>query len=180
MYYGNEKAAIVGPDIITKNGSHQNPYKKTPFTKMRVLSLKFCYHFLYRIFYNSKVLFQLLAFFRKIKNRVKSKNSSTSEKLYTSDIETYALHGSCLFFTEKFFEHYHGFDEGTFLYMEEFILAKMVQNRSLKMIFNPHVKILHFEDGSSKVAFGNKEYQIFRFSYESTRYMLKKYYSTML
>lgn len=138
--------------------------------------MKFRYYSVYRIYYYCKILFQLRTFFRKLKKVIKSLHPPKQKRVYSNEVDVFALHGSCLFFTELFFKFYEGFDEGTFLYMEEYILAKMVENYDLKIVYNPKVKILHFEDGSSKISFNNKEYQKFRYSYESTIYMLKKYY----
>jgi len=175
-YYHNGKAAIIGPDIVTKTGLHQNPYKKRSYTNLRIINMKFRYYLIYRVYYYCKFLFQIRTFFRKVRKSFKSLLPSKPKKVYSNEVEVYSLHGSCLFFTEHFFRFYKGFDEGTFLYMEEYILAKMVENCDAIMIYNPTIKILHFEDGSSKISFNNNEYQKFRYSYESTIYMLKQYY----
>lgn len=63
--------------------------------------------------------------------------------------ENTVLHGCCIIFTPTFFEHYHGFDDRTFLYREEELLYLMLKKKKLKSVYTPCLAIKHMEDAAT-------------------------------
>ena len=59
-----------------------------------------------------------------------------------------ALHGSCLIFSPKYFEHFRGFNNKTFLYNEENIIFQEIRAKNGIMVYNPNLVIYHKEDAS--------------------------------
>ena len=55
------------------------------------------------------------------------------------------LHGCCLIFSPRYFLHYSGFEELTFLYGEESILKMNCDRAGLTMLYDPELRILHKE-----------------------------------
>lgn len=65
------------------------------------------------------------------------------------EIENVALHGSFLFFSEKYIEKFDGLDGRTFLYMEEDILFLHCKKNNLKTLYSPDLAVYHMEDAST-------------------------------
>jgi len=63
------------------------------------------------------------------------------------------LHGCVLLFTPDFFEHYRGFYDKTFLYLEEPILYFMCKKYGMRQLYINNTYIFHKGNGSSKLSF---------------------------
>lgn len=70
--------------------------------------------------------------------------------------ENVMLHGCALIFTPQFFRYFNGFNDRTFLYLEEQLLLYMCRKRNLKTIYNPKIVIKHMEDQATNAAWGGK------------------------
>lgn len=68
--------------------------------------------------------------------------------------ENVMLHGCALIFTPRFFRYFNGFNDKTFLYLEEQLLFHMCRKRNLKTIYNPKIVIKHMEDQATNAAWG--------------------------
>jgi GT2 family glycosyltransferase len=83
------------------------------------------------------------------------------------------LHGAAILFTEHFFEHYKGFYPGTFLFMEEDILALLCQRTEMRQLYVPSLSMNHKEDGSSNIAWHGKDQDLIKENYSNDS--LKKF-----
>lgn len=141
--YNENKFAILGPDIYSvKYKYHQNPQSMKNFTinklkKKRLLLLiknkiKAIYWVRWKIFGRFRV----------------EKGATYSDKPYKENIvENVPLHGSFYVFSKKFIDEKDAcFDEGTFMYLESYILAFNAMLDKMKMIYDPRLKVIHYED----------------------------------
>ena len=172
VYETDRNIAVVGPRILTKSGEEQNPLlvNRPKFNTLKA-----------RIIYTTKVG-KILYYLKNIYvfpfiSKIKRKRNIIKENLSSGYV--YALHGSFLIFTPTFFKHFQGFDEGTFLYGEEIILAEMLYRKNLKSYFLSDIEVLHKEDVSTdfflKTFNKNKLKFIVKNNYRSFSYFYKKY-----
>ena len=70
--------------------------------------------------------------------------------------ENVILHGSCLIFSKDYISKFNGIDDRTFLYCEEELLYIRLLKNKMNSIYNPNIKVLHNEDGSTNYILKNK------------------------
>ena len=168
--YNKSKFAVLGPKIITLDGSIKSNPLESPI--------------------KSKKDIELLIFKRKIKlvinkmnlsflvnnsgENAKHTNTYDNNKRYIN----VKLHGACLIFSREFFSKLNGFCEDTFLFFEEEILYKNVLDNGLLTVYDPKVSIHHHEDGATNAVHkSSKEKNIFVLSHEieSLKILIKMY-----
>lgn len=170
--YCDEKFALLGPDIISLvDGGHQNPLGKVPTKRLvRIQILK------YSILY----ILSKLGLYKLVQDKtgkVNKKEKKEPKSFEAMEIKNIALHGSCLVFSPIFVRTMNeAFCPDTFLYKEEFILAKRCEKMQLKMIYDPEIKIFHKEDSSTNVFVRTKKEKrefVFKNLIRSNRILLK-------
>ena len=143
--YNKNSYAVLGPDIISLiDGGHQNPLGKIPSKKDIKKSIK-KYRFL--LILSKLGLYNLL---QKHFGENRSGKKNTLEKPPSTEIINRALHGSCIIFSPDFVSVMdEAFCPDTFLYKEEYILARRCAKKHLKMFFDSGIEIFHKEDSST-------------------------------
>lgn len=145
------KFDVAGPDIENLEGIHQNPHRESLCSIGQVKK---------RI-RNKKILLAVL----KLKKRIKPlRKIQILEKIYLQrgkrKKEVYrkerqkdvVLHGSCFIFSRSFIEREkEAFQEETFLYYEEEILALKCIKQGYARWYLPELKVLHKEGASTEV-----------------------------
>ncbi len=152
---------VLGPDILTPDGRHQNPkalhgYSSAALARkikstQRTLLLN-------RIWlYEALVIWDQ---FRQNRHSPTGKRpvppSSNQQEMWQKRQENVVLHGSCLILSPDYTAKFKGLYDGTFLYCEEEILWYIAQAESLKLVYNPDLKIQHLEDRSTTIQHQNK------------------------
>lgn len=144
---------VLGPDIITKDGIHQNPLKQKKWSllKLHLFNLKN-----YIRLADSYLLFidkYLLRF----------RNKKLANKYIIGDVENVRLHGACLIFSPDYVEKFDGLCDKTFLYMEEDILQMEMDHYDFKMLYSSELSLMHKEDVSTNMIVKNsrKKQQFF-------------------
>lgn len=134
--------AVLGPDILTHDGYHQNPLKRREWTvcKLKMFKLKA----ILRI-----ADLQLLGLGPKILNG--KKKISGVKQTIQGDITNVRLHGACLIFSHKYIKKFDGLDDGTFLYMEEDLLQMQMDFYNLSMWYTSDLRIYHKEDAATNM-----------------------------
>lgn len=66
--------------------------------------------------------------------------------IWEKRMQNIILHGCCLTFTPEFFEKLNGFNEKTFLFVEEELLFLSLKQNNLISVYNPQIRIRHLED----------------------------------
>lgn len=143
--FTNTQYAVLGPDIQTPSGRHQNPLRQQMLKGIRV-KLTQAYLYLDLI---CTWLFLTPIFFRICKNR--KHQVLQSQRCSSDNVE---LHGSFLIFSPLYIQKFDGLDDRTFMYCEEeFLFARCVKN-GLKSRYNPEIKILHNESEGNQYSIG--------------------------
>jgi len=148
----DEKIALVGPKVIDKNGNVQGPFKKT----------NFYYEFFLPLF------FPILLLVSKILHRPKI---ISTQKI--SDYP-YRLMGCFLMFKTNVLRSIDYFDENTFLYAEEVIIAEKLLIAEAKTFFDNRVTVIHMHKQSTKLL---QPSFLFNEKAKSEKYYLQKYLS---
>ena len=167
-------SAIIGPRILNLKGKNQNPF----------LPLRPSQKEAKRIYKNNTLLRKLVLIFTpesiikflcSLKHKL-NKQKVSNKKFINSDY-VYALNGAFLIFGPLFFEFYNGFDEGTFLYGEEIILAEMLFSKKIKAFYESRATVIHKEDRTSSIVWGSeKKLQPQLYSSHSVKYWYKNFY----
>jgi GT2 family glycosyltransferase len=120
----SEKYALVGPKIIDRYGTQEGPFKRPGMF----------YQFWYLLFY--PILLPI------------SKILGISIK--TNTRYPYRLPGSFLLFKTNRISDIGFFDENTFLYAEELIIAEKFRKLGYETVFDPEVSVTHYHEASTK------------------------------
>lgn len=161
--YQDSNFDILGPDVVTVGKQvHQNPqalnnYSLQQLRKLEIVllvknSLKFLYWFRWNIFGRLSVG----------KRTPRGSNKKVSERIFGRP-----LHGSFYVFSKKFIQNNDEcFYNGTFMYMESYILHYIATKKNYKLVYEPSIVVKHYDDVAtnlrfkdrySKAIFSNKE-----------------------
>ena len=137
--YNKYHYAVLGPDIITADGSHQNPFYSTKWT-IKTLHKA-------RLKQQIKLLLTILGIDKLIAEKETQNKLQTyvAQNVYDTD-----LHGACLIFSKIYIDIFDGLCERTFLYMEEEILRLYLDIYNLHSLYSPEISIYHKEDMATK------------------------------
>ena len=143
-----EDIKVVGPNIIQNNESN----------KGWILPC-----------ITDEILFNLPLISRKFKQKILYKNSH-----YQKDISIVDVVSGCFFIVEgKTLEEINYFDENTFLYYEENILAKKIKMISKKEAINNKISVIH--DHSVTIDKNIKKINKYKILKQSQKYYVEKY-----
>ncbi len=149
LEYENSEFDIMGPDILTRDGKHQNPHVGHRFEKssiQRVINKLI----ITKIATYLKMDHLLKFFASYLKKMLKIEKLRTENRDWSIRKEDVLLHGSALIFSKKYYKRYVDvFYNKTFMYCEEDILNYIRQRDNLKSVYEPQLKIFHKEDAST-------------------------------
>lgn len=140
------RIGVIGPRVVGIDGRDQSPHD--------------AYISPYRL-----IGWKLLPFLR-----CKKKNQTGDVLKHPSSRFAYWVQGSFMLTDASVFNEVGMFDEHTFLYYEEAILAEKIASIGKRMYFDSDVKVLHYEGGSTQR--NKKKEQI---EMESRIYYMSKY-----
>ncbi|WP_133965437.1 glycosyltransferase [Eubacterium limosum] len=145
--FEENKYYVLGPDIITADGLHQNPGNKQSwsFNELR----------LYRLKKRLRIILSYLFL-----DHVATSIIDSSKKVYNfntilGDIKNTTLHGACLIFSPLYIRNFDGLYDKTFLYMEEDILKLFSDYYGFLMMYSSELSIFHKEDIATNMAQGS-------------------------
>ena len=141
--------AVLGPDIVTVDGYHQNPETKQSWSFAELRKLRFRFR-VENVFY----FFGLGNLYQKCytshRNR-KMKNVIPRESYVQGDVKDTIINGACLIFSPKYIERFNGLFDKTFLYMEEDVLKLLSDYFKMLIMYSSELTILHKESISTKI-----------------------------
>ena len=142
--FAKEQFAVLGPMIVNgKLNVMSNPMRiKRLSVEQAKHEIKYCQKMLKL---NKLHLIKLYEFFRSLKKR----NLQVKQRLYIEQKQDITLHGCFYVFSKLFFQEYSGFDELTFLYLEEDILQYHLEQAKLKSLYSPEIVVYHNEGAST-------------------------------
>lgn len=147
--YNSDKFHIMGPDIVAKDGQHQNPYKMEGISLEEVND--FIINYKRKLFSRiirmkikkNQKLNSLIKIFKKPKPRMVNLN-------YRSPHQNIVLHGAAIIFSPLYIEkEEYAFYPGTFMYGEEDILYHICLQKGYRILYSPITSIYHKEDAST-------------------------------
>lgn len=143
LHYEKE-AHVIAPDIITKSGSHQNPFRMHEISNFDLKRI-FIYNYFLNIVYKIPFLNKILAGFLELKQSKEKGQTKVEKTLYNI-----VPHGSCIIYTKKWIELENiAFVSGPFMYMEEEFLMGYLQKKKYTSIYVPEINVYHIEDASA-------------------------------
>jgi len=169
---------LMGPDIVTPTGIHQNPHRKRILTKADVykaLFIKTTFYFYFKI----KKVFHIDDKIMLLENWYDLKNSKNQDKK-SYNIPNYngVLQGACIIYTPLFVrKEKKAFCSETFMYGEEDILAYYCSVNGYLTLYTPEIQVLHFNgETTGKVYKASLDKQIFSYRHyiKGLKILLKK------
>ncbi len=149
--FQQHKFYILGPDILSLENKHQNPYRsqiieyKSALKWIRNRRLWTFYLKLDKRFHLSNKLPFAQRFYE---NRVSSNDSSPQHQVTQSDV---VLQGACIIFSPLYMQEMdYAFYPETYMYCEEDILAYQCKKKGWNILYSPTLTIRHVESGSTK------------------------------
>lgn len=91
---------------------------------------------------------------------------------FKKEFEVYAGSGACMAFKREYFDKTGLFDDNTFLYSEEFIIAERAVQNGFKTMFMPEPLVIHLGGQSTS---GVKAFSFIEYC-KSEMYLLREYY----
>ena len=136
---------IIGPNIITKDGIYQNPFRVDKISKKTALKIH-TYNLLIYTLFNIPVLNKIVLSVLNTKNESKNKSSEKPN----IDHFNVVLHGSVLIYTYNWIKNEDfAFLPETFMYMEEDILYEYINKKSYSTMFSNELSVVHMEDAAT-------------------------------
>ncbi len=134
---------VLGPDIVTPDGVHQNPFRNNVAGKKSVMK---------NLFHDEMVYLLLkLGLQRKLRSKMNIKDVKNEMDWRESRREFKGvLHGSCLLFSPDYVKEFDGLYNGTFLYAEEEILCYILNKLGYRYSYFSEVQVKHCHATSFK------------------------------
>jgi len=153
-----DRTFVIAPNIVTKDGVMQNPHVIDSVGKWHKLKSD-----LYFInYYLTKMSKMVLKIFRRNKKK-KKKISITQPTIIKRGI------GACYILLPAFFIEYDKLDDSVFMWGEEALLSNQVEKASGFTVYDPELKMVHFESASVSKMPSKKKYIITKSSYKKYR-----------
>ncbi|MDD1538231.1 glycosyltransferase family 2 protein [Riemerella anatipestifer] len=149
-----DKAMVLSPDVITNEGSHENPHVVNKIGFLRKLK--------YDLFYSHYIVGKILSKLKDINKRPFKAYDPERKKLHMGIGALYIL-------TPNFFKHYEYLSEEVFLYGEEAILAGQVQAVGGEIWYEPSLVCHHNESSTTSKMASKAKYKIIQESYRIYR-----------
>lgn len=129
---------VLGPDILTADGYHQNPGSKQSWS---LKELRF-----YRIKKRIRIVLSYLHMDAMTSHVIAHVKRVYRSELLKEDVENTILHGACLIFSKLYINKFDGMCDETFLYWEEDILKLYADFYGFLMLYSNELSIYHKED----------------------------------
>ncbi len=146
-----EQYAVISPDIVTMDGVHQNPHVVHSISVFREI--------MYDLYFTN---YYLGLFITKIARLTNKFTDRDDEKQYEIPQTIYQGYGACYILTPMFFEHFTQLWAPTFLMGEELFLSKQLEEKNLKIFYEPAIKVTHSLHASTEKIPGKKKWEISR------------------
>lgn len=132
------KYPVISPNIITKDGFHQNPHVIKKIGKLREI--------IYDLYHLNFFLAKIILFIASISKKITSRKDML---FYEIPGEIYQGYGACYILTPLFFENFKELESPTFLMYEEYFLTLQLQKNGFKVYYEPSISIMHLMHAST-------------------------------
>lgn len=141
---------VIVPDLVTLDGIHQNPQFINKPSQLR----RKAWEVYYTSYFFAVIIDCLYGTFRTLR-RINKKIKVISE------CEIFWCTGACMILRPMFFEKCGFLDDTTFLWGEEAFLAHQIEESSGKILYDPDLIVMHFENASVRKISSRKKYRMF-------------------
>lgn len=142
--------SVLGPLILSGDGRYDSNPMADHLYSVKEID-KEILHSQKSILLNKMHLWNLWNHIKMLRQKKLCSTRMKEPMNYRKEQRNVKLHGACLFFSEEFFDCLSGFDESTFLYMEEDILFLHIIVNGLTTIYTPRIIVYHAESASTQV-----------------------------
>lgn len=147
---------ILAPDVITTDGSHENPHV--------IHKMSFLRKWKYKIYFSNYQIANILSKLKNPNKRSFKVYDPKRKKIYMGIGALYVL-------TPNFFTYFDKLTEEVFLYGEEAVLAGQIESVRGNIIYEPRLVCYHNESSTTSKMETRSKYEIIRKSYN----IYKKY-----
>ena len=139
---------IVGPDILSLDGAHQNP----PLYQLTFIYLLNLYFYAPMVWMRAKI-YKHIPVLANLRRSAKAKNLEkfTANGDAMNGYSVYMLHGCFMYLTKTYIEKVGLLDENLFMYGEEDLMAWNCTQHQLLEWYLPSVKVLHKDAQATKL-----------------------------
>lgn len=123
---------VISPNIITKDGQHQNPHVISKISWLREIVYDI-YHY---NFFFSRIIIKISSITKLFTDRKDEDNYKIPQFIYQG-------YGACYILTPLFLKVFDKLWSPTFLLGEEFFLSKQLSEKEYKIYYEPSLELLH-------------------------------------
>jgi GT2 family glycosyltransferase len=144
-------ASVIGPDIVTPDGKHQNPMRKERLSPRRIRYI-IGYNLVISWIYANKITGRM--YLRMLERRKRHRNLPPQTKAVCG---TCVLHGACVIFLPKWIQaETFAFVPGIYMYGEEDLLAEYAHGKGHQMCCQPKLWVKHMESASTRMTYSTE------------------------
>ncbi|AZB02266.1 glycosyltransferase family 2 protein [Chryseobacterium joostei] len=152
-YHAEDADMVIAPDVITTEGSHENPHVIDKMSFLRKLK--------YDVYFSNFAVAKILGKIKSTERRF-NPHDPIKKKIYMGIGALYIL-------TPNFFKHYEKLSEEVFLYGEEAILTGQINKVNGNIIYDPELICYHNESSTTSKMNLKHKYKIVQKSYKIYR-----------
>lgn len=153
---------IIAPDIITKDGIHQNPHVVDKVSRTEKLKSM--------LYFSNYFVGQLGRIVnRTVRKVLRRKKVHKTNRHYQSQMIIKRGIGACYVLTPNFFKSLDKLDDRIFLWGEEALLSAQVESVGGKTLYDPSIVVHHHESASVNAIEPRNKYNIVKDSYKIYR-----------
>lgn len=154
--------AVISPDILTLDGVHQNPHV--------IEKISFIRELIYDIYYTSYYFSVIIGYLAKV---TKWFSDRSDEEQFEIPQTIYQGYGACYILTPLFFQNFDQLWAPTFLMGEELFLSKQLEDKNLKIFYDPTILVQHHDHATISKLPTKKLWSISRDSHKIYRKYVK-------
>lgn len=139
--YEEKQYAVLGPDIVTADGCHQNPGSKQSWSLQELKKD--------RLKKRIRLVLTYVGLDASLGNALAKNKTVYRKETLQEERENTILHGACMIFSKEYISQFDGLNDETFLYMEEDILKLYADYYGFLMLYTPELTISHKEDAAT-------------------------------
>ncbi|WKY46449.1 glycosyltransferase [Eubacteriaceae bacterium ES3] len=147
--FDEKQYSVLGPDIMTADGFHQNPGSKQTWNYKELM--------LYVIKKRVRIALSYIHMDFLLSKAIESVKEIYHVESCTGDVLNTILHGACFVFSPLFISQFDGLYEETFLYWEEDILKLQADFYGFVMLYSSELYIYHKEDIATNMVKGSTD-----------------------
>ena len=154
QYFTND-VMILAPNIIRKDGIHQNPHFVNKFSRLQNI-----YRSIYFSNYYISIVCQLSY------NIIRYFKNTNDRKEHEKEIKIFMGYGACYVLTKNFFNNFSKLHSPVFLMGEEGVLTNQILSVSGSILYTPKLIVYHLDHSSIGKLYNKKLYNFSRDSYK--------------